>query len=95
MKKIVLTQRIDLIKEYGEIRESIDQLLIQLLIQMNLLPIPISNKLFRENFNEKESEQVLIKKWLFEIKPDGILLTGGNNIGQYPQRDNTETFLLN
>lgn len=33
--------------------------------------------------------------WLEELKPDGIILTGGCNIGEYLERDLTETHLLN
>ena len=33
--------------------------------------------------------------WLEELKPDGIILSGGCNIGAHLQRDLTETHLLN
>ena len=35
-----------------------------------------------------------IKEYLDRIMPDGIVLTGGNDIGQYPARDNTELLIL-
>ena len=46
MIKVIVTQRIDYIENYGETRESTDQKLSEWLIQAGLLPIPITNKLF-------------------------------------------------
>ena len=96
MKKVVITQRIDYIDNYGETRESIDQALAEWLIQADFLPVPISNKLVILNNDEDSGDikQNLLEKWLSLIQPNAILLSGGNDIGQYPARDQTEKFLL-
>lgn len=48
---------------------------------MGATPIPIPNCL--------DPEKSLIQ-WLNNISPDAIVLSGGNDIGQFPNRDNTE-----
>ena len=93
MTKIVITQRLDYIIEYGEIRESIDEKLSEWLIKSGFLPIPISNKLI-SNDDSTDIKKTNIYKWLSSIKPNAILLSGGNDIGQYLERDKTEKFLL-
>ena len=96
LKKVIVTQRIDHIKNYSETRESIDQALSEWLIQADYLPIPISNKLVSIHNNQdiQVNEQPLLQNWLSVIKPNALLISGGNNIGAYPARDETEKFLL-
>ena len=36
----------------------------------------------------------LLKSWLQEIKPEAIVLSGGNNIGDFTSRDKTEDTLI-
>ena len=96
MKKIIVTQRIDYIKNYKETRDALDQKLSEWLIKIDLLPIPISNKLFLflDDNDMEISQQTKIQNWLSAIKPNALLLSGGNDIGEYPERDATEYFLL-
>ena len=96
MKKIIVTQRIDYIKNYKETRDALDQKLSEWLIKIDLLPIPISNKLFLflDDNDMQISHQTKIQNWLSAIKPNALLLSGGNDIGEYPERDATEYFLL-
>ena len=66
MIKVIVTQRIDYIENYGEIRHSTDQKLSEWLIQAGFLPVPISNKLIVIS-NDKDTrvnEQPLLKNWL-------------------------------
>lgn len=96
MKKIIVTQRIDYIEGYKETRDALDQQLSKWLIQADLLPVPISNQLF-PLLNDKDpqlNKQSMIKDWLSAMDPDGLLLSGGNDIGEYPERDATEYYLL-
>jgi N5-(cytidine 5'-diphosphoramidyl)-L-glutamine hydrolase len=96
LKKVIVTQRIDYIDNYREIRESIDQALSNWLIQANFLPIPITNSFLNTKINQnlKVKNELLIENFLSTIKPDALLLSGGNNIGEYLSRDKTEKFLL-
>ena len=95
MKKVIITQRIDCIENYNEIRDSIDQNLLQWLIQAKYLPIPVPNKLGPLKDFEQKKNQPLLNNWLSIIKPDALILSGGNDIGEYISRDETEKFLLN
>ncbi len=82
MKRIIISQRID-VTDTGETRDSLDQ-----------------NWFFflQETFGKIELIQVSnvcrSLNWLESIKPDLIVLSGGNDIGQYPSRDNVERQLL-
>ena len=97
MIKVIVTQRIDYIESNRETRESIDQALSKWLILANFLPIPISNKLVivYKDKDTQVNEQPMLQNWLLAIKPKALLLSGGNDIGDYPERDATEHYLLN
>ena len=72
MIKVAVTQRIDYIENYGEIRESTDKKLSEWLIQSGFLPVPISNKLVIIH-NDKDTlvnEQPMFKNWLSTINPN-------------------------
>ena len=85
--KIVVTQRIDLHKSRNEYRDSLDQELIKLLVQLNHTPVPVPNSLVTSNEDEK------LIDWINNVKPTGLLISGGNDIGQYLNRDKTEETL--
>jgi len=94
--KVIVTQRIDYIENYGETRESTDQKLSEWLAQAGFLPVPISNKLV-VIYGDKDTQvnkQLMLQNCLSAIKPNALLLSGGNDIGEYPARDETENFLL-
>lgn len=83
MKKIFVTQRVEIQPEYQERRDSIDQRWIQFLAACGLVPILLPNTAKLE--------------W-YDFSNSGILLTGGNNLVKYggtaPERDQFETALL-
>ena len=96
MLKVIVTQRIDYIVKYGETRDAIDQKLSEWLFRAGFLPIPIPNNLVVLH-NDKDilvNDQTILKNWISTIKPNALLLSGGNDIGEYPLRDETEKFLL-
>lgn len=86
MKKIFITQRVQVVEEYKERRDCLDQKWIELLNICGYLPILIPN-------NKKN-----ILLMLEELKPDGIVLTGGNDLIRYggsaPERDEVEKLLI-
>tara|TARA_B100000212_G_scaffold169518_1_gene127548 strand:+ start:5631 stop:6239 length:609 start_codon:yes stop_codon:yes gene_type:complete len=86
MKKILITQRIDLIKEIKEERESLDIRLMKMFSRIDMLPIQIS---IAASKDKKD-----IQNYISSLCPDGILLSGGNDLGQYPERDNLEKEIL-
>lgn len=87
MKKILISQRVDLYPDRNEKRDALDQNLFKFLFQANLLPIALPNDLN------------IVKKYIDELNFDGILLTGGNDLVKYggnvPERDEVEYFLIN
>lgn len=83
MKVIAVSQRVDVIPERGESRDALDQRLIDFLMAAGYLPLPVPNGL-----------QADLEHWLSAVSPQAIVLSGGNDIGQCPARDQTESRLL-
>ena len=83
MKTIIISQRVDYIEDRGETRDCIDQRLIEFAVCCGFSPFPVPNNL------------VCIDSWLKKIQPNGVILSGGNNVGEYSNRDMTERRLLN
>ena len=86
MKRIAVTQRVDIISSYKERRDALDQRWITFLQTINLLPILVPN-------NISYVQQLIEAKSI-----DGILLTGGNSLVKYggdaPERDEVEKLLI-
>lgn len=86
MKLIAISQRVDEIKDYGEIRDALDGQWHRLFWQMDaaLAPIP----------NMPESLPAILGR----MNPDAIVLSGGNNPAEYggtaPQRDRVDEMLI-
>ena len=87
MNTIIYTQRVEIIKSYGERRDCADQMLPKFLRYCGYIPVPVPNV----------SE--LIENILAEIQPHGIFFSGGNSLVKYggnaPERDETEKMLIN
>ena len=80
--KIGISLRIVEAENYDETRDALSHDWITLLEELNLIPIHIPNKLKNlDNFLE-------------QIDLNGIILSGGDNIGKNKDRDQTETRLL-
>lgn len=86
MKKIIYTQRVEVIESYQERRDCADQRIADFLVACGYLPIPVPN-------NER-----IVPQLLDELKPDGIVLTGGNSLVKYggnaPERDAMDVALI-
>ena len=85
-KTIYVTQRIDFIHNRNEIRDIIDQNLILFLQRLGFIPVTIPNY----SLNIKDSINAIFKN----NPPHGIVFSGGNNIGEYNNRDNLERHLI-
>jgi gamma-glutamyl-gamma-aminobutyrate hydrolase PuuD len=91
MKLIGLTQRVDNITSYGERRDALDQRWYSLLLELDMIPVPLPN-----------ISPSLVPVILKEFKLDGIILTGGNSLchldefanDQAPERDAFELALI-
>ena len=85
MKVVLVSQRIDFSPERNEYRDALDQRLVSFITSADALAVPVPNTLINSN---------QLDAWLLNIKPAAILLSGGNDIGEYPVRDLTERTLL-
>lgn len=86
MKRILISQRVDIIADYGERRDALDQRWASFLRETGVLPYPVPN------------DRQLIPELLKAIQPDGVLLTGGNSPVKYggnaPERDEIDILLI-
>jgi N5-(cytidine 5'-diphosphoramidyl)-L-glutamine hydrolase len=86
MKKILVTQRVDVVSAYSERRDAIDQRWADLLISIDILPIFCPNN--------KDYLQALLTNQ--EI--NGVILTGGSSLKKYGgdsvERDLMEQYIL-
>ncbi len=85
MKVIVVSQRVDFSVERNESRDALDQQLVTFISSVDALAVPAPNTLV---------DTGQLSSWLLNINPAAIILSGGNDIGQYPMRDLTEQMLL-
>ena len=86
MNIVLYTQRVEIVKSYGERRDCADQNIAKFILACGFLPVPIPNV--------KE----VAEKMVASMKPSGIIFTGGNSLVKYggdaPERDETERYLL-
>jgi len=84
LKKIFISQRVDIIN--NERRDSCSQEWNELAINCGFIPIFVPNNI------------KLVYSLLSFISPDGIILTGGNDLVEYngnaPERDEVESLLI-
>ena len=94
LKKIVVgvTQRVDKTEFYDEWRDALDQRLIDWVVKSGFVPVPIPNTIV--DITSTNSCHPILDNWLNIVKIDSIILSGGNNIGDFAQRDLTEKYLL-
>ena len=86
MKTIIFTQRVDVITSYNERRDCADQRISDFLWQCGYMPIPVQNN------------PDIVTNIIGQLKPDGIVLTGGNSLVRYggnaPERDAIDSLLI-
>lgn len=85
MKLVVISQRVEIFKKYGEVRDLLDQRLSLFCIDAGYLPVPIPNVL----------DDQILRRWLISLQPTAFILSGGNDIGEDQKRDGVEKNLLN
>lgn len=86
MNKVIFTQRVEVIESYQERRDCSDQRIAQWIRSCGYLPVPVPN------------HAELLEEFLEEIRPEGIILTGGNSLVKYggnaPERDAVDRALV-
>jgi len=83
-KFVLVSQRIDWWKERGEKRDALDQRLVAFLKKCGFLAMPVPNV-----FEKKD-----LLSLCNVLKPAGFVLSGGNDIGTFPERDKLEKAML-
>ncbi len=85
MKVIAVSQRVDEYPNRREFRDSLDQKMVDFVANCDAMIIPVPNFLNKHN---------MLFSWLNHISPNGIILSGGEDIGSCLNRDATEETLL-
>jgi gamma-glutamyl-gamma-aminobutyrate hydrolase PuuD len=84
MITVAVSQRVDTFPDRNEVRDALDQRLAAFVAICGHIPLPVPNSLGEE-----------IHDWLNVVQPSGVMLSGGNDIRDCPERDETEMVLLN
>ena len=82
MKSVGLTMRITTAPTYNECRDAISHDWIERLQQWNMMPVLIPNTIAEPS------------DFVDSLKLDLLVLTGGDDIGEMPARDSTESAIL-
>lgn len=83
MKKILISQRRDPVRNRNEIRDSLDTRIALIFYNLGFIPIPVCSALYNR------------PEYIERLQPDAIVLTGGNDLEEQPERDLLEQELLN
>jgi putative glutamine amidotransferase len=92
VKVVAVSQRVDVYRDRGERRDALDQRLGLWLYEAGYLPVSVPNYLAPGS--TCYSGRLALLAWCDRIGVDGIILSGGNDIGSAPGRDATEVALL-
>jgi putative glutamine amidotransferase len=94
VKLVAVSQRVDILADRPERRDALDQRLIQWLALAGYVPVPVPNQIVGTHQIESPHFSEALIGWLECVGPSAILLSGGNDIGDCPERDQTECVLL-
>jgi putative glutamine amidotransferase len=83
MKVVAVSQRVDAFSERNETRDALDQRLAAFVAICGHISVPVPNALGGA-----------LRDWLTVVQPSAVVLSGGNDIGQCVERDDTERALL-
>lgn len=90
MRIVAVSQRTALVGPYRERRDTLDQRLTTWLRGCGYLTAPIPNLLAADNADGLN----LLRLWIEQVGPSGLLLSGGDDLGSDPNRDELEYGLL-
>lgn len=85
MKVCAITQRVDRVSMRGEVRDSLDQQLASWVLRQGFLPFPVPNRI---------PGKTAFQAWMRRLQPACVVLSGGNDWGEFPERDRTEFWVL-
>ena len=88
MKIIAISQRLE-VSKFKELRPQLDIKFFNFISLSGYLPVPIPYFAYKKN-----KSNIYLQKWINVIKPHGIILSGGEDIGKNKIRDDMEYFLI-
>lgn len=104
MKRVVVSMRIDEYPDREERRDAVDQDLIRFIFNAGFFPVLVPNSMVEvsvEGWAESPYMKVFdlgavrnLERFIREVDPVGVVLSGGNDIGSCEDRDITEQVLL-
>lgn len=80
--RVAVSQRRDAVDGRDEVRDALDVRLCALLWELGFLPVPVPSAIGD------------LGEYIESLRPDAVALSGGNDIGQAPERDRLERALL-
>ncbi len=92
MKVVAVSQRVDVYADRNETRDALDQRLPAFLAEANLVTVAVPNGLVKRGI-VGENPVALLEDWLAVVRPVGVVLSGGGDIGTRIDRDLTEKAL--
>jgi len=72
MKRLGITQRVDVEPRHGEVRDALDQAWTRLLAELEVLPVPLSNAVEP------------VERYVDALGLEGVILSGGNDLAGLP-----------
>jgi len=88
VRLVAVSQRVDIVHDRREYRDALDQNITRFLFKCGYISVPVPNVL-----QNKASGEHLVS-FLEKLKPHGVLLSGGNDIGESRERDETELAMI-
>jgi N5-(cytidine 5'-diphosphoramidyl)-L-glutamine hydrolase len=93
VKRVAMSQGVTVYPERNERRDTLDQRLSVLLSSAGYLPIPVPNRLI-SGATADSSVLDPVSTWMAGVDAHAVVLSGGDDIGTCPERDLTESRLL-
>ncbi len=90
MKVVGVSQRVELLPERNERRDALDQRLCGWLSAAGYLPVAVPNAYLAPDGTGVPG----LHAWLEQVRPSALLLSGGNDVGEARERDDTGRYLL-
>ena len=92
MRVVAVSQRVDVFADRRERRDSLDQNIVHFLLASGFMAVPVPN-IFTTESNSNVSRRYL-DAFMNRVMPHALFLSGGNDIGEIPERDETEFWML-
>jgi GMP synthase-like glutamine amidotransferase len=93
VKRVAVSQGVTVHSDRNERRDTLDQRLTALLSSIGYVPIPVPNGLVSAATGQASIADP-VSAWMAAVEAQAVVLSGGDDIGICPERDLTESRLL-